>query len=66
MERGDIDRHAGQVGLGQTVAEQFGKEVMVTIPIAFVVQGHNKKIGLLQILQNLTGRSRRGGQRGCG
>ncbi|MCQ3939407.1 MAG: hypothetical protein DPW18_20540 [Chloroflexi bacterium] len=53
MQRGDAVRVIRRGGkfLLQTLAQEFGKEMMITIPMAFVVQSKEKKIRAFEIRQ---------------
>ena len=50
VEIGDIFRCEV---LPQALAQQIAEQVVIAIPVARLIQGHNEQVGLLQYLQQL-------------
>ncbi len=41
-----------RLGLLQTGSEQIGKQVVIAIPLALIIQGHQKEICPFQVIQD--------------
>ena len=45
----------------QPLAQQFGKEMVITVPAPLVVQGDDEEVGVFEIFQGLLSGNRGGG-----